>query len=364
MKKLISVMLALTMIFALTACTAKAPTQTEPAASVNTETFPTGQTPEEPQTGREPENPVPDEAPAEVPENTPVEEPEAAGGGILIAYFSCTGTTKTAAEQLAALTDADLYEIVPEEPYTSDDLNYNSDCRANREQNDLSVRPAIAGELPDLTQYDTVLLGYPIWWGTLPKIIMTFTESSDFSSKVILPFCTSGGSGIDASVTALRELLPDADVRDGLRMNGVTEEEMQNWLAENGAASKTEEQPVDTAKRIRFLVGEDEIVVQLEDNPAAESLYEMLPMELNFEDYNSTEKIAYPDETLRTDGAPDRCTPHRGDLCFYAPWGNLCFFYRDFRESPSLVPLGTVESGVEYLESLNTVASVTAEAAE
>lgn len=123
-----------------------------------------------------------------------------------------------------------------------------------------------------------------------------------------------------------------------------------------------EEQPMDTAKRIRFLVGEDEIVVRLEDNPAAESLYEMLPMELNFEDYNNTEKIAYPDETLTTDGAADRCTPQRGDLCFYAPWGNLCFFYRDFRESPSLVPLGTVESGMEYLESLNTVASVTAEA--
>ena len=128
--------------------------------------------------------------------------------------------------------------------------------------------------------------------------------------------------------------------------------------------SENQERPMDTAKRIRFLVGEDEIVVRLEDNPAAESLYAMLPMELNFEDYNNTEKIAYPDETLTTDGAPDRCTPQRGDLCFYAPWGNLCFFYRDFRESPSLVPMGTIESGIEYLESLNTVASVTAEAVE
>ena len=125
-----------------------------------------------------------------------------------------------------------------------------------------------------------------------------------------------------------------------------------------------EEQPMDTTKRIRFLVGENEIVVRLEDNPAAESLYTMLPMELNFEDYNNTEKIVYPDEALTIDGAPDHCTPQRGDLCFYAPWGNLCFFYRDFRESPSLVPLGTIETGMEYLESLNTVASVTAEAVE
>ena len=123
-----------------------------------------------------------------------------------------------------------------------------------------------------------------------------------------------------------------------------------------------EEQPMDAAKRVRFLVGGDEIIVRLEDNPAAGSLYEMLPTELNFEDYNGTEKIAYPDETLTTYGAPDHCTPQRGDLCFYAPWGNLCFFYRDFRESPSLVPLGSVESGIEYLEALDSAASVTAEA--
>ena len=123
-----------------------------------------------------------------------------------------------------------------------------------------------------------------------------------------------------------------------------------------------EELPMDTAKRVRFLVGGDEIIVRLEDNPAADSLYEMLPMELRFEDYNGTEKIAYPDETLTTDGAPDHCTPQRGDLCFYAPWGNLCFFYRDFRESPSLVPLGTIEAGIEYLEALDSAASVTAEA--
>ena len=123
-----------------------------------------------------------------------------------------------------------------------------------------------------------------------------------------------------------------------------------------------EEQPMDAAKRVRFLVGGDEIIVRLEDNPAADSLYEMLPMELRFEDYNGTEKIAYPDEALTTDGAPDHCTPQRGDLCFYAPWGNLCFFYRDFRESPSLVPLGVVQTGVEYLVDLDSASSVTVEA--
>ena len=119
---------------------------------------------------------------------------------------------------------------------------------------------------------------------------------------------------------------------------------------------------MDTNKLVRFLVGENEIIVRLEDNPAADSLYELLPMELRFEDYNGTEKIAYPDGALTTAGAPDHCTPQRGDLCFYAPWGNLCFFYRDFRESPSLVPLGAVQSGIEYLVDLDSVSSVTVEA--
>ena len=125
---------------------------------------------------------------------------------------------------------------------------------------------------------------------------------------------------------------------------------------------KQEELPMDTAKRVRFLVGEEEIVVRLADNPAADFLYEMLPMELPFADYNGTEKIAYPDEALTTNGAPDHCTPQRGDLCFYAPWGNLCFFYRDFRESPALVPLGAVESGIEYLNDMDSVSAVTVEA--
>lgn len=242
MKNLLSVLLALAMVLALAACAAKAPAQDPPAASEAAETPPAGTTPDGPAAESEPEAAEPegtasDQTPAELPdEETPDAEPDAADGRTLIAYFSCTGTTKAAAEQLAALTGADLYEIVPEEAYTADDLDYNSDCRANREQNDPSARPAIAGELPDLTDYDTILLGDPIWWGTLPKIIDTFLESTDLSGKVILPFCTSGGSGIGTSVSALRDALPDADIRDGLRMNGAAEEEMQTWLTENGAA--------------------------------------------------------------------------------------------------------------------------------
>ena len=129
---------------------------------------------------------------------------------MLIAYFSATNNTEGIANHLDAILDADLYEIVPETPYTSADLNYNTDCRANREQNDASARPAISGSVDNMEQYDVIFLGYPIWRGQAPKIIYTFLESYDLSGKTIVPFCTSGSSGIGSSATNLRTLASSA----------------------------------------------------------------------------------------------------------------------------------------------------------
>ena len=121
---------------------------------------------------------------------------------------------------------------------------------------------------------------------------------------------------------------------------------------------------MDESKKIRFLLDDgSEIIVSLNDNPAADALYEMLPLELTFEDFNGTEKIAYPPDELPTDGSPDSCDPEVGSLCYYIPWGNLCFFYQDFRVSSSLIPLGSVESGTEFLAQLDLASSVTAETA-
>ena len=121
---------------------------------------------------------------------------------------------------------------------------------------------------------------------------------------------------------------------------------------------------MDESKKIRFLLDDgSEIIVSLNDNPAADALYEMLPLELSFEDFNGTEKIAYPPDELPTDGSPDSCDPEVGSLCYYIPWGNLCFFYQDFRVSSSLIPLGSVESGTEFLAQLDLASSVTAETA-
>lgn len=139
---------------------------------------------------------------------------------ILVAYFSPTGTTKRAAQDIAKALEADLYEIRPETPYTSGDLNWmDKHSRSTVEMNDPASRPAIAGELPDMRGYDTVFLGFPIWWYVEPKIVDTFLESCDLFGKRVIPFATSGGSGIDRAEQSLARLCPGARWEKGRRVS-------------------------------------------------------------------------------------------------------------------------------------------------
>ena len=162
--------------------------------------------------------------------STPKNEPKA-----LVVYFSCTGNTKSVAEKIAQLTGADLYEIVPEIPYTAEDLNYNNDsCRANREMDDPSARPAIGSNAVEISVYDTVFIGYPIWWGTMPRIINTFLDTYDLSGKTVMPFCTSGSTGVSKSLSDIRAQEPAADVRDGLRASGSSDSRIDEWISRNG----------------------------------------------------------------------------------------------------------------------------------
>lgn len=151
---------------------------------------------------------------------------------ILVAYFSCTGNTKKVAKKIASSSGADIYRIKPEEEYTSSDLNYNNDnSRANREMNDPTSRPAISGSVDNMDEYDIVFLGYPIWWGTAPRIIDTFVESYDFSGKTIVPFCTSGSSSIGTSVKELKQLCSKATWLSGKRFEStVSESKIASWL--------------------------------------------------------------------------------------------------------------------------------------
>ena len=117
---------------------------------------------------------------------------------ILVAYFSAGGITAKAAKELAAAEGADLYEILPEEPYLAADLDYtNKNSRSSREMGDLDCRPAVAGRVRDMAAYDVVFLGFPIWWGREPSVVDTFLESYDFTGKKLVPFCTSGGNGVE-----------------------------------------------------------------------------------------------------------------------------------------------------------------------
>lgn len=173
---------------------------------------------------------------------------------ILVAYFSCTGTTKPLAEYAAGYLNADLYEIKAETPYSSEDLDYSmSDSRVNKEQNDSSVRPAIFGKVENMEQYQTVVLAYPIWWGQAPRIISTFLESYEFNSKTIVPFCTSHSSGIGSSDTNLHSLVDDSvKWKAGKRFGADTsEKEITQWLDEVGIKPfETESKGKETGERM------------------------------------------------------------------------------------------------------------------
>lgn len=148
-----------------------------------------------------------------------------------VVYFSGTGNTREAANLLAKEADADIFEIIPENMYTADDLNYNDDnCRANQEMNDESARPAISNDLSAVSEYDVIYLGYPIWWGTAPRIIQTFIESYDISGATVYTFCTSGGSRIENSISDLQQLYPDVNIVDGKRLNDATESDIKEWI--------------------------------------------------------------------------------------------------------------------------------------
>lgn len=153
-----------------------------------------------------------------------------AGTRVAVIYFSCTGNTRTAAERIRDLTGADLIELVPEQPYTSQDLDYNDEsCRANQEQKDPAARPRIAGQPLDLSQYGTIYLGYPIWQGTAPRIINTFLDSYDLTGKTIRPFCTSGSSGIETSVADIRAAAPEVNVTAGHHIADPDGSDVKAW---------------------------------------------------------------------------------------------------------------------------------------
>lgn len=150
----------------------------------------------------------------------------------LVAYFSAEGTTKKRAEQLAETIHADLYEIVPKKRYSEEDLNWmNKRSRVTLESKDPSARPEIT-ETKDLSGYERVVIGFPIWWYTAPRIIETFLEQNDFSNKEVYLFATSGGSSIDKATEDLKKQYPSIHIVSGKLLNTFDETEVKKWMGE------------------------------------------------------------------------------------------------------------------------------------
>ena len=239
MKRILSIIMVTFLLASLAACGSNSKTETngtqtvteeqkKPAESTAQTASKTAQTAE-----------TVTEAPASAAEKAPETEAPAAEtpatethSDVLVAFFSATGTTKGVAERIASVTGGDLYEILAAEPYTSDDLNYNdNDSRSTKEQNDKNVRPEIGSEDISLEGYTTIYLGFPIWWGEEPRILDTFVEKYSFDGITVIPFCTSGGSGIGRSGPNMEALAGTGTWLDGQRFDGnVSEADLQSWI--------------------------------------------------------------------------------------------------------------------------------------
>ena len=215
-QKLGSLLLAALMILSLAACGSK--TNNTPVQTPSNDT-PTESTPAE----------TPDDAATGDAYNT------ASGGKVLVVYYSASGNTKRVAEDIAEAAGGDLFEIVPTEVYTSDDLNWtNSDSRVSREHDDEALRdvPLTTTEVEDWDDYDTVFIGYPIWWGIAAWPVDNFVKDNDFSGKTVIPFATSSSSGMGQSGTLLSEMAGTGDWQDGQRFrSSVSQSDVADWVS-------------------------------------------------------------------------------------------------------------------------------------
>lgn len=270
----------------------------------------------------------------------------------LVVYFSCTGNTESVAQRIAHIAPADIWRIEPMVPYSSADLNYNNaSSRANLEQNDPSARPEIKTLCHDIDQYDIIFLGYPIWWGKAPKIIFTFLENHNLAGKTIVPFCTSGSSGIGSSDTELHNSAANATWMTGCRFaTNTSNESIAQWIADlNLNINDTTTNK--TTMKVQITFNGNTITATMEDNAAGRDFVSRLPLDVTLEDFNNiTEKIFYPTPALTLQGVERGCAPTAGDITIYEPWGNVAIFCKNWSYSSSLIKIGHIEGkGIEAL---------------
>ena len=262
----------------------------------------------------------------------------------LVLYFSATNNTEQIAKYISEITSSDILEIIPKDIYTDEDLDYNNDnSRANREQNDKNSRPEISNNL-DLENYDIIYLGYPIWWGEEPRIILTLLDNYNLENKTIIPFCTSGGSGIELSVNNIRNYNNKLNVLDGKRFStNVSKEEATTWINSLNIFNNS------GSKSAKLLIDNKEYSITLEDNETVAALVNNMPLDLSMSNLNGNEFYSYLDFTLPTNSSnPGKI--NKGDIYLY---GNNCIviFYETFNTSYSYTKIGKLDD-IEVLDNI------------
>lgn len=275
------------------------------------------------------------------------------------------GNSARIAQWIQEEVGGDLFSIQTKEKYPSD---YESCLEKASNELANNDRQILSTHVENMDSYSTIFLGFPNWWYTIPMAVHSFIEEYDLEGKTIIPFVTHGTGGLSRTIQDLQNALPDnTTVLEpiGISRSDILDSKstIQSWLQQLGFTTQTKEENItmQETNTIQITTTDFTILVELEDNSATQDLIQRLPLTLTFEDFNGTEKISYLDSELDISNAPNSCTPKQGDLTYYAPWGNLAFFYHDFRQSSQLIPLGTIIEGEEYLQQLDTVESVTIE---
>lgn len=224
MKKLVSILMAFTLLFSLTACSINTNSDGSSSSSKSNE-LGSSKTVES------------DDLNAASESTAPESESADTGSKSLVVYFSWSGNTENVAKSIQSQTDSDIFEIVPTTPY-SDDYDTVVDLAQEEQKND--ARPAISNDIENIEQYDVIYVGFPNWWGDMPMILYTFFDTYDLSGKTIAPFCTSGGSGLSGTVNEIKSLEPDASVTEGLHIGSSSSSEpddaVSQWLNDTGLA--------------------------------------------------------------------------------------------------------------------------------
>ena len=278
-------------------------------------------------------------------------------GKTLVAYYSQTGTTKKAAEEIQKLTGADIFEIKPVEPYPA----AHAPCLERQKQDiKANARPAVAGKVANMEQYKTVFVGFPVWYYQAPMLINTFLESYNLEGKRVIPFCTSGGHPIDSSVEALQKSLPKVKIEEGLRVTG-DENELKKWLQKYGYAQDQAQAKANSKASlpVKLVINGKTFEAVLYDTKTTQSLLEQAPLKVQLN--RGSRDFCGGNINVQYTKADVVRGYKNGDLMYWIPGKNFVIFTNGEESSADvgeLVPLGKLKGSVKDILALGDMLEV------